>query len=92
MNNDTKNDFLKQGFFFLPTINSDFQFILDVATDLLKENPQILHWIKKDRDKFSKEETRLKNIKTKKDEEVIIQSVYRITIKSKQRNALEIVA
>ena len=60
MNNDTKNDFLKQGFFFLPTINSDFQFILDVATDLLKENPQILCWIKKDQDKFSKEDKRLR--------------------------------
>ena len=60
MNNDTKNDFLKQGFFFLPTINSDFQFILDVATDLLKENPQVLCWIKEDQDKFSKEEKRLR--------------------------------
>ena len=58
MNNDTKNDYLKQGFLFLPTINSDFQFILNVATDLLKENPQILCRIKKDQDKFSKEEKR----------------------------------
>lgn len=58
MTNNIKNNYLKQGFLFLPTINSDLQFILDVATDLLKENPQILCWIKNDQDKVSKEKKR----------------------------------
>jgi len=54
MNNDTKNDFLKQGFLFFPRVNSDFQFILDVVNDLLDKYPQVLNWINEDQDKFGK--------------------------------------
>ncbi len=55
MNNDTKNNFLKQGFFFPSTVSSRFQFILDVANDLVEKKPQILNWIREDQDKVSKE-------------------------------------
>ncbi len=58
MNNDTKTDFFKQGFLFFSSVNSDFKFILDVATDLLDKHPDILNWIKKDQDKVSKEKKR----------------------------------
>ncbi len=51
MNNDTKNDFFTQGFLFFSPVNSDFKLILDVATDLLDNHPEILYLIKKDREK-----------------------------------------
>ena len=51
MNNDTKNNFFKQGFLFFSSVNSDFKFILDVATDLLDKHPEILNRIKKDQNK-----------------------------------------
>ncbi len=60
MNNDTKNKFFSQGFLFFSPVNSDFKLILDVATDLLDNHPEILCLIKKDQDKVSKEKKRLR--------------------------------
>ncbi len=59
-NNDTKNEFLRQGFFFFSTVNSTFQFILNIASELVEKNQEILQWIQQDQDKFCKEKKRLR--------------------------------
>ncbi len=54
-NNDTKNEFLKQQFLIIPEAKTFFNDILNIATELVKLHPEILHWIKNDQDKFAKE-------------------------------------
>ena len=60
MTNNTKNGFLKQGFLFFETVNSNFNLILNIASELIEKHPQILDWIKRDQDKYCKEKKRLR--------------------------------
>lgn len=60
MTNNTKTDFLKQGFLFFETVNSNFNLILNIASELIEKHPQVLDWIKRDQDKYCKEKKRLR--------------------------------
>lgn len=60
MTNNTKNNNLEQGLLFFSAPKNDFQTILNIATELLENNPGILCLIKKDQDKYSKEKKRLR--------------------------------
>jgi len=71
MTNNTKNDFLKQGFLFFETVNSNFNLILNIASELIEKHPQILDWIKRDQDKNCKEKKRLRVLDKQFDENKI---------------------
>jgi len=62
MTNNTKIDFLKQGFLFFETVNSNFNLILNIASELITKHPEILDWIKQDQDKYCKEKKRLREL------------------------------
>jgi len=60
MTNNTKNNNLEQGHLLIPVAKNGFQIVLNIATELLEKNPEILELIKRDQDRYCKEKKRLR--------------------------------